>query len=68
MAERALVLFPSGQDSTACLAWAPERFDRVELIVEHSHSCCLAGYGRGECPACTLRGDGWKRFSQGRAK
>ena len=30
--EHALVLFSGGQDSTACLAWALERFDRVETI------------------------------------
>ena len=28
----ALVLFSGGQDSTACLAWALERFNRVETI------------------------------------
>ncbi|MFN7834609.1 MAG: 7-cyano-7-deazaguanine synthase QueC [Burkholderiaceae bacterium] len=32
MAGSALVLFSGGQDSTACLAWALERFDRVETI------------------------------------
>ena len=30
--ERALVLFSGGQDSTVCLAWALERFQRVETI------------------------------------
>ncbi|MBK5936275.1 MAG: 7-cyano-7-deazaguanine synthase QueC [Halorhodospira halophila] len=30
--EHALVLFSGGQDSTACLAWALERFSRVETI------------------------------------
>ena len=30
--EGALVLFSGGQDSTACLAWALERFPRVETI------------------------------------
>lgn len=30
--ERALVLFSGGQDSTACLAWALDRFDAVETI------------------------------------
>jgi 7-cyano-7-deazaguanine synthase len=30
--ERALVLFSGGQDSTTCLAWALERFGRVETI------------------------------------
>ncbi len=28
----ALVLFSGGQDSTACLAWALQRFDRVETV------------------------------------
>lgn len=32
MAERALVLFSGGQDSAVCLAWALDRFDRVETI------------------------------------
>ena len=30
--ENALVLFSGGQDSTVCLAWALERFARVETI------------------------------------
>jgi 7-cyano-7-deazaguanine synthase len=31
-AEGALVLFSGGQDSTTCLAWALNRFDRVETV------------------------------------
>ena len=31
-ADTALVLFSGGQDSTVCLAWALERFSRVETI------------------------------------
>ena len=31
-ARRALVLFSGGQDSTACLAWALDRFEHVETI------------------------------------
>jgi len=31
-ADTALVLFSGGQDSTVCLAWALDRFDRVETI------------------------------------
>ena len=30
--DTALVLFSGGQDSTVCLAWALERFARVETI------------------------------------
>src|ERR1700759_3160241 len=32
MTNSALVLFSGGQDSTTCLAWALERFDRVETV------------------------------------
>jgi 7-cyano-7-deazaguanine synthase len=32
MTDAALVLFSGGQDSTTCLAWALERYDRVETI------------------------------------
>src|SRR6188508_1301012 len=30
--ETALVLFSGGQDSATCLAWALQRFDRVEML------------------------------------
>src|SRR5690349_13594183 len=32
MTTTALVLFSGGQDSTTCLAWALQRYDRVETI------------------------------------
>jgi 7-cyano-7-deazaguanine synthase len=32
MSDSAIVLFSGGQDSTICLAWALERFDRVETL------------------------------------
>jgi 7-cyano-7-deazaguanine synthase len=32
MTSTALVLFSGGQDSTTCLAWALQRYDRVETI------------------------------------
>ncbi len=46
----------------------------VDLIREHSHTCYLGtrgarhdwGYGCGECPACALRGKGWREYAAGR--
>ena len=32
MSDAALVLFSGGQDSATCLAWALERFERVETL------------------------------------
>ncbi len=42
----------------------------VELILEHTHSCYRGvrdtrhdwGYGCGDCPACTLRAEGWRGY------
>ena len=48
--------------------WAAQAL--VELIVEHTHTCYLGergqrhawGHGCGQCPACTLRRQGWEGF------
>ncbi|MGK9235779.1 7-cyano-7-deazaguanine synthase QueC [Inquilinus limosus] len=45
----------------------------VELIRDETHSCYRGdrsqshewGYGCGECPACNLRAEGWRRFRDG---
>ena len=42
----------------------------LDLLIEESHSCYLGdrtrrhdwGYGCGTCPACALRGKGWREF------
>src|SRR3954467_11320613 len=42
----------------------------VDLVVEETHSCYRGdrthrhdwGYGCGECPACALRAEGWRRW------
>ena len=47
--DRALVLFSGGQDSTVCLAWALERFARVETVgfdYEQRHRAELAARPR----------------------
>ena len=46
----------------------------VELIREATHSCYLGergkrhdwGHGCGDCPACHLRAEGWRRYREGR--
>jgi 7-cyano-7-deazaguanine synthase len=43
----------------------------VDLVVEETHTCYLGergarygwGYGCGECPACTLRAEGWRKYN-----
>ncbi len=45
----------------------------LDVIVEDTHSCYLGdrsrrhewGYGCGECPACRLRTEGWRKFTKG---
>ena len=42
----------------------------VDLVREETHTCYLGererlhdwGYGCGECPACKLRAEGWRRY------
>ncbi|MGB6655658.1 MAG: 7-cyano-7-deazaguanine synthase QueC [Methylovirgula sp.] len=42
----------------------------VDLIVEETHTCYLGergdrhdwGYGCGDCPACRLRAEGWRKY------
>ena len=42
----------------------------TDLIIEHSHTCYMGdrtqrhdwGYGCGTCPACDLRGRGWRQW------
>ena len=43
----ALVLFSGGQDSTTCLAWALDRYDRVETLGLH--------YGQNHAVEMTVR-------------
>lgn len=46
----------------------------LDLVVEDTHSCYRGergrrhdwGYGCGECPACVLRANGWKKFIRDR--
>jgi 7-cyano-7-deazaguanine synthase len=48
----------------------------VDLIVDATHSCYLGerslkwkwGYGCGECPACQLRAEGWRKYRAGSAR
>lgn len=44
----------------------------VDLVQDQTHTCYLGdrehrhvwGYGCGACPACDLRADGWRRYSE----
>ena len=48
--ERALVLFSGGQDSTVCLAWALERFVRVETVgFDYEHAIAPSSTPGGAC-------------------
>lgn len=46
----------------------------LDAVIEETHSCYLGdrsrrhdwGYGCGECPACRLRAEGWKKFVEER--
>ena len=46
----------------------------LEFIREETHSCYLGergqrhewGHGCGDCPACRLRAEGWRRYREGR--
>ncbi len=46
----------------------------LELIIERTHSCYVGersarhewGFGCGQCPACSLRAQGWKRYAASR--
>ena len=48
----------------------------VELILEHTHTCYRGvrderhdwGYGCGECPACSLRAGGYRRWREARPR
>jgi 7-cyano-7-deazaguanine synthase len=45
----------------------------TDLIIEETHTCYLGergqrhewGYGCGECPACKLRAEGWRKYRGG---
>ncbi len=45
----------------------------IDLIIEETHTCYLGergqrhrwGYGCGECPACRLRAEGWRKYRGG---
>lgn len=59
-------------DKAGTFALAREIGDQglLDVIIEDTHSCYLGdrsrrhdwGYGCGDCPACRLRAEGWRRF------
>lgn len=63
------------RDKAATFALAEELggHDLVDLVIEETHSCYRGdrehrhawGYGCGACPACELRGQGWRRWQAG---
>lgn len=65
-------------DKAATFALAEELGGQglLDLIIEDSHSCYLGdrthrhpwGYGCGDCPACQLRAQGFRKFVQEKAK
>ena len=52
-AQSALVLFSGGQDSATCLAWALERYPRVETVGFEPPPSRAAGVIGGRICACT---------------
>jgi 7-cyano-7-deazaguanine synthase len=60
------------RDKAATFALADELGGQpfVDLVVERTHTCYRGdrthrhawGYGCGECPACALRAEGWRRW------
>jgi 7-cyano-7-deazaguanine synthase len=63
----ALVLFSGGQDSTVCLAWALDRFERVETLgfdYEQRHRVELAVRGRVRERIIALRREWSSRLGQ----
>lgn len=65
--ETALVLFSGGQDSTVCLAWALERFSRVETIgfdYGQRHAVELAVRGRLREKMAALNADWAARLGE----
>ena len=66
------------RDKAATFAFAEELGGQplLDLIVERTHTCYRGdrthwhdwGYGCGECPACVLRAEGWRRWQAQREK